>query len=192
MKKINNILRLSIILLISSCSNNNIIVKYDIIKQTDSQYIVLKLDVKKENIQGEFYRKRFYNNSLLTKIIYYNPDDEIYSNVYQNAITTYSFVDDSLIITLFDKDMNKVENEFLGYNTNIIIFDNKNRVVKKLYKDKYGNYTEFSNELDIVPPIIEYQYIDNKCYEIIKSKEDEIIEKKKLTKKPKLDDIFRL
>jgi len=164
----NRIFLILIFLLIQNTESycQNWITKYTLLENTDGDFKTLKKDASADEIKNEFYLKNRYKDSLLISVSLYDKKGELFDDLYLNAITEYEY--ENKIVKykrLYDKNHQRTEDNFKGYWSIEYIFDKEKKLKKEKYTDKSGNPVQFYPNIDNVPPIIEYEYLENACFE---------------------------
>ncbi|MBB3187865.1 hypothetical protein [Microbacter margulisiae] len=145
----------------------NIVIKYTILRETDSGFELAKKNASVSETKKNFFEKFEYNNNYLKKVCLYDKKGHLYDGVYNNAITTYEYSNNKLKYKkLYDKNKRRVENGFMGYWAIEFFYDRQGRIIKKTYIDKQGSPLKYNPNTDEDPPYVEYEYMRNgKCIE---------------------------
>ncbi len=139
---------------------------YDLLKQTDSEFILDKKEVDKNETQGKFYEKKYFINSNIVKVEQYDKKGNLFDHTYSQAIVIYEYDANNrkAKMKLLDKNKRPIEDGFGGYWAIEYSYDEKGRIIKEIAKDTLDNIVKFIPQIDMRPPIVKYSYDKSKTH----------------------------
>jgi len=165
----------------------DVIVIYDEIKPSDSEFIIENLNVPKSYIGHKYFRKRVYKDSILEKIEHYDQEKSLISNLYNPALICYKYdtLKNLLKIRLFNENKEPYTDNFLGFSILELYYNENKKVKKTLAKDKDGKLIcLYPAVMDAHPAIIKYKYMNDTIYIYKYNKNNKLIKKETVTKRP--------
>jgi len=169
------ILFFSLILLLSGCTetksvNNIYSFQYNLIEPGNGIYVITDKNIEKEKTKNNDFEMIHYNNNRIEKIERFNKDGNLSDDFNVSAITEFEYNSDGNIKYLkqYDKDGNKSEDEVFGYWSVEYIYDEQNRVVMEIYRDKESKFLKVPldksgnfEKINFLSPVLTYEYIGN-------------------------------
>ena len=165
----------------------DVIVIYDEIKPTDSEFIIENINISESYTKHKYFRKRIYKDSFLIKIEHYDTKKNLISNKYNSAIICYKYDTSQKIlkIKLFNENKEPYTDNFLGFSVLELYYNQNKKVIKTLTKDKNGKLIcLYPDVMDAYPAIIKYKYINNKIHILKYNENNKLIKKETVSKKP--------
>ncbi len=187
MTKMKKILAILIVLFVKStlikCQEQERTIHYDIIQPTASEYMIVKKDVSKCDLEQKNFRKRIYKNELLREVRTYSIKGELSSFGYDNAIVRFDYYEDGKIkqISLFNK-----------YDEPDVDYIREFFMIKYYYERDYYVRIEYLNQdyelinsgVNDFPSIEEYYEIENGYLRKFLDENNDLLSEKKVDDLP--------
>lgn len=151
---------------LNSCSKlkkeneRDTIIVYNTLLETDSEFLIKRRDVSKDDIENQFFEKKVFVNSNLICIERYNRKGELFDNTYSSAIVEFEYDELNRVTKkkYFNKNHERVMNDFGGFWAVEYYYDDRDRIKKEIAKNKDDLIVEFIQGVDMRPSIVEYKY----------------------------------
>lgn len=169
------ILFFSIVLLFSGCTETKSVnqiysFKYNLIEPGNGIYAITDKNIEKVKTINNNFEMIHYKNNKITKIERYNKNGKLSDDFNVSAITEfeYNFDGNMKYLKQYDKEGNKSEDEVFGYWSVEYIYDEQNRVVMEIYRNKEAKFLEVPLDksgnlakINFLSPVLTYEYIEN-------------------------------
>ncbi len=145
-------------------------IKYNLIEPANGIYVIIKKNVKKEDLPDNYYEAVYYNNGKISKIERHNKQGDLTDNLSVAAITIFEYNSDENVkyVKYFDKGNKKAVDKKFGYWSIEYIYDEYNRVKMEIYRDADNKFLSVPRDnlgkivkKDFLAPVLTYEYLGN-------------------------------
>lgn len=172
----NAVFILLFISLLSSCERsesnvNNLKVVFNIVQPSAGIYAVVEKNVPESKTANQYFEKNTYVNGKLIKIERFGKSGKLTDSLFIPAITTFKYDSQNRVeyLRYYDKTRKVASHPKFNYSTVQYIYDEQERVILEIYRDKNNRLLTVPKDLDgklldnsFLPPVLAYVYTGGK------------------------------
>lgn len=160
---------------------------YQLVKETNGELKVLSKEYDSmKKVDGHKYIRWTISKGKRTRREQFDKNNNLFDHLYSPAIVEFKYNGSKYVskVVVKNADGEKTRFDFGNYCIIKFKYNQNGKIIEERYFDEEGNLVKYIQEIDSVPPKIEYKYKGDQIFSVIYNTEMEKVEGPKPANEP--------